>query len=373
MRSLRMVKTAIRFLHFLVVASAPLLVLSGCGSGRSQPPCQTCTLQVQGFVYAATQTGQVQVLPVAANGSLGAPASLAGPQVPGGIAVSHSTHELFLSDHIFNNLYAFNDVANQYSPVQGSPFPLTSSTGFFESVAIRPDGKFAYVIGLSGGITGLSIAANGSVAPISGSPFPAPTNSVAAVTDSAGTFLFVVSSSAISVFTIDSASGTLTTTGAPVSLPGATLSTAGMAAVTPSPGNFIYIALAGANSLAAFSFDATGTLKPVNGSPFAVGAGPLNITATPSTVYAMNSLDNTISALAWDSATGALTQINGSPFSAQGGSGDLASLHDEFLYIPNPSANAIVGFSITPGGALTPLPGSPFPAGAQPRGVLAAF
>jgi 6-phosphogluconolactonase (cycloisomerase 2 family) len=289
-----------------------------------------------------------------------------------GIAVSPSSHELLVSDHVTYALYGFNEnTANQYSPAPVSPYSLTSSTGLLESIAIRPDGKFVYVVGLSGGIDGLAVVGDGSVAAITGSPFPVATGSVEAITDSSGKFLFVVNSSTVSVFTIDRTTGSLSAAGSPVPLPTATLATPGMAITTPGPGNFLYIALTGAKSVAAFSFDTTGTLTPVSGSPFAVGSAPLTVTATAQAVYVMNAFDNTISALAWDRGTGQLAPISGSPFDAQGGLGEMAPLNGQYLYAAGP--NAIAAFSISSSGALTPLSGSPFPAGAQLKGALTAF
>src|ERR1700680_1515346 len=281
--------------YLLLVASVALLVLSSCG-GSSSAPCLTCPQVVQSLVYAVTNTpGEVMAFPVTQNGGLGSPASLPGPQFPLGIAVSPSSHELLVSDHVTYTLYGFNEnTANQYSPTPGSPYSLTSSTGLLESIAIRPDGKFVYVVGLSGGINGLSVAGNGSVAAIPGSPFPVAAGSVEATTDSSGKFLFVVNSSTVSVFTIDPATGSLSATGSPMPLPAVTLTTPGMAVTTPGLGNFLYVALASANSVAAFSFHTTGALTPVSGSPFAVGSAPLTLTATTKAVYVMSAFDNTI-------------------------------------------------------------------------------
>jgi hypothetical protein len=358
--------------YFLPVVSVALLVLSACG-GSSSAPCQTCRQGAQSFVYATTNaTGDVLVFPVTQNGGLGSPASLPGPPFPLGIAVSPSSHELLVSDHVTYALYGFSEnTANQYSPAPGSPYSLASSTGLLESIAIRPDGKFVYVVGLSGGIDGLTVAGDGSVAAITDSPFPVATGSVDAITDSSGKFLFVVNSSTVSVFAIDRTTGSLSPTGSPVPLPTATLATPGMAITTPDPGNFLYITLTSANSVAAFSFDTTGTLTPVRGSPFAVGSAPLTMTATTKAVYVMNTFDNTITALAWDRGTGKLAAISGSPFNAQGGSGEIAPLNGQYLYAAAP--NAIAGFSIGPSGALAPLAGSPFPAGAQLKGALTSF
>jgi 6-phosphogluconolactonase len=184
------------------------------------------------------------------------------------------------------------------------------------------------VVGLSGTISGFSVAGGGSLMPISGSPLAVVPNSIQAVTDSSGKVLFVVGSFSVSAFTINSATGKLTSVGQPIALPASTLSTPGFAATTPG-GNFLYVALTGGNSVAAFSSDsATGVLTSIPGSPFPVGLGPLTLTASASTVYDMNSVAGTISALAWDHTTGALTEIQGSPFNAQGASGGVSRLRE---------------------------------------------
>jgi 3-carboxymuconate cyclase len=359
-----------------------LLLLSGCGGTTHVIPCagvsDVCVLQR--FVYATTAANELLIFPVSQTGTLGSPSSLPGPAITGGrIAVSPSSRELFVADHVLDTLSAFVvNVNNQYSPAPGSPYSV-SGTGSLESVAVTADGKFVYVVGLGGRVSAFSIASNGSLAPIPGSPFPIATNSVDAVTDAAGKFLFIVSASNISGFAINSSTGALTSTGTPVALPGLTLPTPAMAATTPGASSFLFVALNGANSVAAFSFDSTtGVLAPVSGSPFAAGTGPISVTTTTSALYVTNSGDGTMSAFTWDKNTGALTAVNGSPFSAPWGAG-LASLNGQYLYVASvnnvfpPFANSILGYSINASGAVTPLSGSPYPAGVQLWGGIAAF
>jgi 6-phosphogluconolactonase len=252
-------------------------------------------------------------------------------------------------------------------------------SGWTEGVAVTPDGRFVYVVGFGGGISGFAVNTTASLTAIPGSPFAVAAGSVDAVTDSSGKFLFVISPSGVSGFTIDSVSGALTATSPPAALPGFSLLTPGIAATTPAPANFLYAAVSGTNSVAAFSFDSTtGVLTPVNGSPFPAGAGLLTLTATLHAVYVMNSLVSTISAFIWDANTGALSPISGSPYSSPWGGGDLAVLGNQYLYVPSinnvfpPNVNAILGYSIGPSGALTPLSGSPYQAGTQLWGGLAA-
>jgi Lactonase, 7-bladed beta-propeller len=365
--------------YLSVVGSA--LLLSSCGNSTHNPivcaGANTCVLQ--NFVYATTSAGQVLVFPVSQNGALQPPTSVPGPPIVGGnIAISPSSRELFVADHVLDTLSAFVLNGNQYLAAPGSPYPAGSSRGgFLEGVTTTPNGKFVYVVGFGGTVSGFSIASNGSLAVISGSPFSVPLGSVEAVTDAASKFLFVVNSSSVSAFTIDSTTGALTAAGQPVALPASILTTTESAATSPT-GNFLYVALTQGNSVAAFSFDSTtGALTAVPRSPFAVGSGPNTVTMTPATLYVMDSLDGRISALAWDKATGALTEISGSPFPAEGTSGDIATLNGQYLYatrvnnLISPNTDAIAAFTIDSSGGLSPLAGSPFPAGVPLSGGIA--
>ena len=46
-----------------------------------------------------------------------------------------------------------------------------------------------------------------------------------------------------------------------------------------------------------------------------------------------------------------------------------ASLRAEFVYVANAGSNNVSAYSIGPNGALTPVAGSPFPAGSDPRSL----
>ncbi|PYT76424.1 MAG: hypothetical protein DMG40_26175 [Acidobacteria bacterium] len=373
-------------LSFSLIGLSVVFALSGCGSS-TPAPCplsSSCTCgtpvacQAQSYVFATTNARQVLLFPVEQNGGLGLPGSLPGPFLPGGISVSTPSRELFVADHAQGTLYAFTTAGTgQYSAAPGSPYALGSSTGFLEGVATTSDGKFVYVIGLAGEISGFSIAGDGSLTPIPSSPFPVASESLAAVTEASTKFLFVVNSSSVTAFTIDSASGALLAAGPPVALSGSSLAGIEMAATTPT-GNFLYIGVNGTNHVDAFSFDAvSGALTAVSGSPFLVGTGPAALTVTGTTLYVLDNTNGTVSALAWDKNTGALSEISGSPFSAPYGAG-VATLNGQYLYVTSvnnvfpPFVNEILGYSISSSGALTPLGGSPYQAGAQLWGGIAA-
>jgi YD repeat-containing protein len=72
-----------------------------------------------------------------------------------------------------------------------------------------------------------------------------------------------------------------------------------------------------AGSISIYTIDsATGSLTSTSGSPFPAGSGPVQSAVDPAGrfLYVVNSLDNTISGYSITSATGVLTAIAGSPF-----------------------------------------------------------
>jgi DNA-binding beta-propeller fold protein YncE len=90
---------------------------------------------------------------------------------------------------------------------------------------------------------------------------------------------------------------------------------------------------------------------------------------------------NTISGFVVDPLTGALTAVPGSPFPT-GGAGSASLNIDAIdvvitagrLYATNAISNSVSAFTIGPTGALTPIPGSPFPTanaslGVRPTGI----
>jgi 6-phosphogluconolactonase (cycloisomerase 2 family) len=126
----------------------------------------------------------------------------------------------------------------------------------------------------------------------------------------------------------------------------------------------LYVANAGSNDVSAYSIDVgTGALTPLSPATIATGTSPTSVVVVPgaSVVYVANhGGSNDISAFSID-----LTPVPGSPFPAGGNPLSLAvGGGGKFLYTANPDATnpSISGFNIDPtSGALSPLNGSPFP------------
>jgi 6-phosphogluconolactonase (cycloisomerase 2 family) len=150
---------------------------------------------------------------------------------------------------------------------------------------------------------------------------------------------------------------------------------AGFVYVTNGGGN----SGAGAGSISAYSIDSqTGALLPVLGSPFPDPGGPSSIAVDPKVrfAYVANRGDNTVSAYSIDGTTGALTPVRGSPF-PQAPAGNLempvsvaVDPAGKFVFVANYGYQSVRAYQIDQNtGALTPSPGSPFPAGINPQSV----
>ncbi len=175
---------------------------------------------------------------------------------------------------------------------------------------------------------------------------------------------------------IDGASGALTpVTGSPF--------TAGKdpQRLTVDPtGQFVYVPNLRDANVSAFKITAdSGALTAVAASPFPAGVFPTGVTTNPTGQFLyVSNQDGSISAYTIDGGSGALTPVEGSPFPSQTGAAWLAvDPSGRFLYVANcgtlgcgSGAGGVSAYTIDSGtGALTPIAGSPFPAGMIPVGV----
>ena len=148
-------------------------------------------------------------------------------------------------------------------------------------------------------------------------------------------------------------------------------------AVDPT-GKFLYITVPNTDEVAVLAIATGGGLSPIAGSPFAtndVHPTAASMDATGSFLYVSNldSPQGGVSAFAIDSTTGALAPVNGSPFAtmANGGPAQLSTdPTGKYLYVPMSMGSVIYGFAADSSGALTPISGSPFMVGSQPNSVV---
>ena len=385
----------------IAVALLASLSLAGCfGKGSFQifpPGCGNSCPPAPEFLYA-TSTDHILAFTIdPSTGALGAPLSMTGPNQSLGMAATVSLGHLYVSDFLNDTVdgFSINSRTGGLTAIAGSPFSLGGAPPGAGGLSMFVfSGFYLYATDLNAGtVAGFAYdSASGKVTAVPGSPFPAGNTPVqAAQAGSQGKFLYVSnfndSAGGISAFTIDFNTGALTPipgspfpTGTAGSFPGPSA-----LAVGGNTGNILYVALAGtasANSkIAAFAIDLnTGGLTAVPGSPFATGSNPLYMTLVPITnvgfqefLYTANVHDNTISAFTVDGNTGVLTPLSDSPYAGGTSLGGLAvapyttSNGTLFLYAADPQAKTVRAYSIDGNtGALSPIPGSPFPAGNAP-------
>jgi 6-phosphogluconolactonase len=173
----------------------------------------------------------------------------------------------------------------------------------------------------------------------------------------------------------------------------------GTGALTPLPGSpFVLEPLSVASGLAvdsstqvlyvgdaakidALKADPTGALTPIAGSPFPAGTN-IFLTVDPLGRFVFASeVDppGSVAAFTIDATSRALTAVAGSPFPAIPNSvansrpGEIVvDSTGSFVYVALTGTNQVAAFSIVaPAGALSPVPGSPFPAGNSPLALVA--
>lgn len=195
------------------------------------------------------------------------------------------------------------------TPAVGNPF-LVGATSAFSST-FSTSGEYFYVGGNTGTvIAGFSVnTANGALATLPGSPFPAGgTSSIAYATDVAGRLFAMDNAFNIRIFT--SSSGALSpVTGNPFAS-GMTQRRFGL--VHPN-GNFYIIAGNSGNNVGVYAISGSGsatTVAAVSGSPFPTGATTANTLALNhdgTLLFVGNRISRSITKFSFDPATGELS------------------------------------------------------------------
>src|SRR5229473_1555500 len=182
-------------------------------------------------------------------------------------------------------------------------------------------------------------------------------------------FLYAFSTDHILVFTVDQSSGAL---GAPLTMTGPNQS---LGMVASNTLGHLFVSDFLNDAMDGFSINSSsGGLTPVAGSPFPVGSAPPGVAGGLSDIppsdhylYATDLNAGTVAGFTFDFASGVLTPVPGSPFPA--GNTPMQAAQDflsKFLYVSNfnDSAGGISAFTIDQNtGALSLILGSPFPTG----------
>ena len=326
----------------------------------------------------------------------------AGPTTPRDGVVCISGQFLYVSNGATNGVsaYKINAATGTLTPVPGSPFAGGAGP---RGIAVVPSGQFVYTANRTDNdVTGYVINnATGGLTQVPGSPFTIPPQGESQpgpqqlTVDPTGRFLYVSNhlTGSISGFTINATTGALTQiAGSPFSdQEGAESGTQPFAIVVTPSGKFVYVTNHGSSTLSIFSADTgTGALTPLDGSPFFIevddeecNARPYGLAISPTGqfLYVADNGCDTITVYSIDATSGVLTEISGSPFQIDVGGQDCAAGPNDgsldpsgrYFYVANNSCSSVAAFSVDAiTGALTPVAGTPFPAGNGPYGVAIA-
>lgn len=353
------------------------LLLVGCSSGNMAgnpaPSPTPVPLSAPEFVYANGSNQVAQFTVNSGSGALSAPVftPLPLPALPSYLA--HPAGKfLYVSDQGDSQVIGFSIAAagGALTPIGGSPFTfLGMPVGGSGPIAIDPVHQFLFFVSDKGGI-GISTIdpATGALTPGPDIALPAGISPVAAAVDPAGKFLFVLNQAdattgEVLVFQINQANGNLALVpGSPfVSIAN---SAPGGLAVHPS-GKFLFVSsFAGITPM---SIDAaTGVLAPLPGSSVPSASLDTNLALHPSGnfIYVTDFVGSTVTGFSVNSTNGALSRIG--VFTTGLAPRSVAvDPSGQYLYVANFSGGSISAFfihSVT--GMLSPVPGSPFPAGA---------
>jgi 6-phosphogluconolactonase len=359
-----------------VVAAVCVMMagLTGCITGGKQFAYVVGPGSNEVFQYQMQSNGRL----VALN-----PGNFPGGAGPVSVVIHTSGLFAYVADFSGNavTLLAVNRGNGQLSvPVSTSPIPPPTPANVFNtgtgpiSLAQTPAGTFLYVANQgSGDIDIFTIdPSTGSLSNAQGSPFKITPNNTPASHPSSiaispnGALLFVSDPTlgTVSVFSIASNGSLTAIAGSPFSMGAGATPTF---LTVDASSRFLYVSDPAHNSVLGFSIQSN-ALTPISGSPFAAGTQPAGMTAGPqgAFLFVANHGSNNISAYVIDSKTGALAPVSGSPFATAGHGPNFVAATSTFVYATDQTTNDISAFNIGNNGTLTPVTGSPFNVATSP-------
>jgi len=256
-------------------------------------------------------------------------------------------------------------------------------------IALNPAGTFAYATDFGnantmgynpGAVVAYAVnAATGALTELAGSPYAAPNNAGnpdGIVVDPLDRFVYSANDvgNTVSGYTINAATGALTSVGAPV-----------IVGTSPGPmaidgaGKYLYVGNENDTTISAFAINAaTGVLTPVAGSPFTLP----NTTGFGGSAHGLEVASNGLLYVSdyWGAvdaftigAAGGLTLVTGGSLHIVGQStfqNITVNAGSTRGYMASYNTGAIVGFSIAASGVPSQIAGSPFSGLVSPNGVV---
>jgi 6-phosphogluconolactonase len=332
----------------IVLIGAFCAMWGGCGSNK-QTVCATpansslctcgggCPIQAQPVLFATTTSDQILGFSIAPSGALTSLASVSGPANSQSIAGMNGA--IFFADAPDNQVAgaSWNIPSGTITAAQGSPFSLGTGSGGPTSLLFDNELNL-YATEPNGTIIGYSTPGNGTLStPLPGSPYSAgvtPAQMAFAQLNS-GAALYASdpgdSIGGILAFSVNSDGSLSPLSGSPFSTVAGASPSFLLWVTDTSENQFLFASLSNAGQVAAFSIDtSTGALTAVSGSPFTVGNGPDTLAEVvvngSSELLVMNTVDHTVAAFTI-SSTGSLAPL-GSPVPVGTASGGMAIYGD---------------------------------------------
>ncbi len=228
----------------------------------------------------------------------GSPFSIGGNASPQGMAAAHNNRFLYAADTNRIDGFSVDSETGALKKLSHSPFP----SGDNSQLVVDPSGKFLYATDdkAPGGIRAFTIAADGDLAPIHGSPFG---------------------------FTHEARTG-----GEPYGI--------------VDTGKYLYTSLNATDLIAGFSIDAkTGALTPLADSPFPVAAQPASLALAHGFLYAVSLTEGSVSGFHINPETGALKPVPASPFTSDSAT-IAADPSGKYLYVSK--LRGVQGYDVNP-------------------------
>lgn len=381
-----------------------LLSISLCGLLACSSTNSTVTTASTGVLYIAA-AGDSSLTAYTATLSSGALTILGSAQATGtspfAIALSPATKAVFVDNNASDSVSAYT-INSDGTLTAGSGTVKTGTMPM--GMAIDPAGKFLFVANQGSSSVSVFAISGATLKEVAGSPFttiPAgstiPTGPAAVVVSPTGNFLYVANdfTATVSAYSISSTGGLAVLGASPFTVG---LAPSGLA--IPPNGAFLYVANSGSNNISVFNIcdkvvtscadvnHPDGSLKPVGGSPFSDGGGPVAIAIDPafSFLYVLEKGSNQISSFTYGTGTGALSPLTTAPTVSTGQSpaslvivsgatgtnvGNTTTNPTDFVYVVNNGSSTLSAFTLnTATGVLTPL-GTPVVTSVNPTAVAA--
>lgn len=387
----------IRRLHLTlaILATATVMLAAGCGGVSSSshmtpggvPPGSPALPAKAVYALNGSAGTNSAVAGFRIDGASGAltplPGSPFGLGLPGSFAVSTMAATPVTAFIYVVDWFDKRIIVLRADPGSGTLSAATTVAvpGFQSPTQARvdPSGKFLFVgDGFAMAIFAFAIGSDGSLTAVPGSPFSTGAPVLNLTFDAGSRFLFAGGEQTVSGFTIGSngsltpTTGSSTTVRPPFVTPGK--GPTGVTAVLDPAARFLYVVDQTSPRVFVYSIGGDGLLTQVSGSPFfsSIFGIAADVSLNGNFLFIGGFGTASVDAFTIDTTTGVLHLAPHSPFPNGTGGAPIAELivdpSGKFVLTANEEETNISVFSIGQDGALTMVPGAPFPSAAQPIG-----